>query len=215
MLMISESLPPRTEETMIRTFTGRKFWPLNPAPEDLDILDIAHALSLVCRFTGHTRSFYSVADHSLRVSVRAEKIAMDEWRNNPYSTTQSRIAFCRDVALWGLLHDASEAYLCDVPSPLKHFSDMGNIYRGYEKRLLEVIAQRYDLLPVEPAYVHIADRLFLEAEMRDLMGQGKVVVSIGSIMPLSSQTAETLFLRRFHALTSARDAERKAKAAGL
>jgi len=65
---VAPHLLTRTEDTSIRTFTGKKFWPLAPIGNDLDIEDIAHALSLVCRFTGHTYCFYSVADHSLRVS---------------------------------------------------------------------------------------------------------------------------------------------------
>ena len=73
-------LPKYAGDASIRTFTGRTFWPLDPKPEDLDIRDIAHALSLVCRFTGHTRSFYSVADHSLRVSYLAENQVRDNWR---------------------------------------------------------------------------------------------------------------------------------------
>lgn len=55
----------------MQTFTGRQFWPMDPRPEDLDILDIAHALSLLCRFGGHCQRFYSVAEHSVHVSTLA------------------------------------------------------------------------------------------------------------------------------------------------
>jgi len=73
----------------IQTFTGRRFRPRNPAPDDFDIRDVAHALSLLCRFNGHCRVFYSVAEHSVRVSRICPPPA----------------------ALWGLLHDLGEAYI--------------------------------------------------------------------------------------------------------
>src|SRR4051794_15527189 len=81
----------------ITTFSRRQFWPLDPHSDEIHIEDIAHSLSQQCRFGGHSRSFYSVAQHSCLVS-----------------------ALCKaNDALWGLLHDASEAYLGDIPRPLK------------------------------------------------------------------------------------------------
>lgn len=56
------------DSTWIQTFTGRQFWPLDPRAEDVDIRDIAHALSMKCRYNGHCREFYSIADHSCRVA---------------------------------------------------------------------------------------------------------------------------------------------------
>ena len=55
----------------IETYTGRKFWPLAPSPDDIDIFDIAQALSMTCRYKGHTNEFYSVAEHSV---LLAEKL---------------------------------------------------------------------------------------------------------------------------------------------
>jgi hypothetical protein len=81
----------------IQTYSGRQFWPLDPRVEDVHLEDIAHALSNVCRYTGHVREFYSVAEHSVHVS----------WSCEP------------EDALWGLLHDASEAYLADMARPVK------------------------------------------------------------------------------------------------
>jgi len=128
MLMISEATKiERTDSNYIRTYTGRKFWPLNPQPEDIDIDDIAHALSLVARFTGHTYCFYSVAEHSLYVSTLAVRLAMTAVRDWPASM---RVPYAREIALWGLMHDASEAYLCDMPSPIKRTPGIGDIYRG-------------------------------------------------------------------------------------
>lgn len=199
----------RTDDTFIQTFTGRKVWPLDPLPEELDIEDIAHALSLVCRFTGHTYCFYSVADHSLRVSKLVEQATLKATRN---------FAMAREFALWGLLHDASEAYLCDVPSPLKRAPGFGSLYKGYERTLMAAIVVRFDLTPNEPAVVKDADRTLLVTEMRDLMdvpeGTEDQWHCAGAprlpetIFPLDPRTAETEFLRRFKALTMARTAER-------
>src|SRR5574342_1090607 len=86
----------------IITYTGRLFWPLSPRLEDINILDICHALSNQTRFTGHTREFYSVAQHSCLVSdLLPEKFKLD-----------------------GLLHDASEAYLMDLARPVKELEQM-------------------------------------------------------------------------------------------
>lgn len=129
----------------ITTFTGRVFRPLDPDPAKINIVDIAHALSNQCRFTGHVRQFYSVAEHSVRVA----EISVDP--------------------LWGLLHDASEAYISDLASPLKMMSELGDPYREVEERLMKVIADRFDLVYPMPRAVKRADRRLLAAEQRDLM----------------------------------------------
>src|SRR6266496_3875421 len=96
--------------------SGKWFNVFNPKPEDVDIRDIAHALSNQCRFTGHTKEFYSVAQHSVLVST-----------------------FCApEDAAWGLLHDASEAYLSDIASPVKKHPDFGPFYLEAEKRITDV-----------------------------------------------------------------------------
>jgi hypothetical protein len=86
----------------IQTVSGRQFWPLAPKPGDVDIGDIAHALAMKCRYSGHTQKFYSVAEHCVHVS---NALLRDGW--NP------------TTALWGLLHDAPEYVLPDVARPVK------------------------------------------------------------------------------------------------
>ena len=108
------------ESGWIVTYTGRKFYPLDPSPQDIDILDIAHALSNACRFSGHTREFYSVAQHSYLVAFTAG----------------------REHALYGLLHDASEAYLCDISTPVK-YSKMYEEYRVAEHWLQTMILNKF------------------------------------------------------------------------
>jgi 5'-deoxynucleotidase YfbR-like HD superfamily hydrolase len=204
----------RTEDTFIRTYTGAKFWPLDPRADEVSIEDIAHALSLVCRFTGHTYCFYSVAEHSLRVSKLAEQLILKQNK----SRNAVVITSAREVALWGLLHDASEAYLCDVPSPIKRAPGLGQLYKGFERNLMEVIAERFDLMPHEPAVVKDADRILLKTEMRDLMDAKKgfsldwdyadYLPLPETIFPIDPQQAEVEFMSRFEALTMALKAER-------
>ena len=176
-----------------QTFTGRKFWPRDPRPEEIYIEDIAHSLSLQCRYTGHVRRFYSVAEHSLRVS---------EW-----------VTGCgREMALWGLLHDAAEAYLGDMSAPLKHGSRLGDEYKKLERPLQRMICEKYGLSPEKPPDVREADKILLCWEKRDLMGPGPElwvqetpgrlrVLPKEIIIPLSSDTAERTFLNRFKGLT--------------
>lgn len=130
----------------ITTSSGIRFWPLLPHADDVRINDVGHALSNLCRFGGHSRLFYSVAEHSVRVSQ-----------------------LCRpDDALSGLLHDASEAYLADVPAPLKELPEF-EAYRAAERNLQRMIAERFGLPPEEPRSVSEADRTMLRIEIRDLL----------------------------------------------
>jgi 5'-deoxynucleotidase YfbR-like HD superfamily hydrolase len=207
----------RTEETYIPTFTGLKFWPLAPITADICIEDIAHALAYECRFNGHTKQFYSVADHSIRVSRHVEQMAMQcTWRT--YESLEQIAA----IALWGLLHDASEAYLKDLPAPIKHAPGIGIIYRQYERNLMDAIALRFGLMPHEPAIVKDADNILLATEARDLItadeemrrhGRWSVATPLKeTIIPLTAFDAEREFLRRFETLTIRRDVS---KAVGL
>lgn len=130
----------------VATYTGRQFWPLDVRPEDLSIRDIAHALALQCRFNGHVREFYSVAEHSVRVA-----------RICPL-----------EHALWGLLHDAPEAYIGDMVRPLKKGPGMEE-YCRIDERITAVVAERFGLTMPVPAAVWQADEAILHAEARDLL----------------------------------------------
>ena len=107
----------------ITTYTGLHFYPTEPNPDGLRIEDIAHALSLLCRGNGHTKTFFSVGQHCLHCAREA----------------QAR-GYSRRVALACLLHDASEAYLSDVPRPFKQSMPQ---YRVLENRLLDVIYTKF------------------------------------------------------------------------
>ncbi len=168
----------------IRTYTGRAFWPLDARPEDLDIVDIAHSLSMQCRFTGHVRQFYSVAEHSIRVACLMPPAGMLE----------------------GLLHDATEAYLVDVPRPVKRLELMDG-YRDAERKLHVVIAHRFGIPSVVSAAVKTADDVLLATEARDLMGVDDWPLPPPlrrTIVPWTPAEAEARFLELFETLQEAR-----------
>ena len=126
-----------------QTFTGKQFWPLDPRPEEIDITDIAWSLSNQCRFLGHSSRFYSVAEHSIWVSHH-----------------------CLQFPLEGLLHDAAEAYLSDVPHPLKPCL-YG--FQEIEDNLLLIIFKKYDLKWPLPLEVKRIDKALLQDEQGQLM----------------------------------------------
>ena len=176
-------------QPFIETFLGYTFKPLDPDFEKVRIQDIAHALSNQGRFSGHTRFRYSVAEHSVRVSELIEELGHD-----------------RQDQLWGLLHDASEAYLVDLPTPLKSDPTIGDAYRAAEERLMQAIRQRF-CLPAEPEIVRIADAALLTTEVRDLMHPGRdywkkltAKPLPGRIRPWGADVAEYEFLKRFYEL---------------
>lgn len=176
-----------THTDWIQTYLGRQFFPLRPRHEDIEIVDIAHALSNLCRYGGHTEWFYSVAQHCVHVS----EVVPPEF------------------ALYGLLHDASEAYLIDVPRPIKH-SEGFSSYRAAEANLEQVIYERFGLDGNVPNCIKTADNQLLRTEQRDLMKPAPAAwqdLRVGAldmlIIPLLPQGAKSLYLNRFHKLTNA------------
>ena len=130
----------------IQTVTGKQFWPMDARPEEVDIEDIAHSLSLLCRFNGHCNQFYSVAEHSVHVS---NMVSIEN-------------------ATWGLLHDAAEAYLSDIPKPVKQEL---SLFNEFEECLLGVIAERFGLPREIPAEVKQVDIQLLATEKVALMNK--------------------------------------------
>ncbi len=176
----------------IITYTGRRFWPLDPEVRDIDIEDIAHSLSMQCRFTGHVVKFYSVAEHSFLVSRIAEQFG-GVLNGDPNM-----------LGLWGLLHDASEAYLSDVAHPIKHDPEFKK-YRAAEKKLQAVIARKFHLPVQEPAIVHRVDRYMGELESRMLRDTKGLVEDLKfpewlkpeSFVCMEPRKAEEVFIIRF------------------
>lgn len=173
--------------TWLRTYTGKRFDVFAPDPLAVDIIDIAWALSNECRFAGHTSAFYSVAQHSVHVRQIVEELGGGLW-----------------LQLKALLHDATEAYLCDIPSPLKrHPSFM--FYRELEENLDHVIMIAFGLAFISDTdgLIKKADNIVLAAEARDLMGDPKDWDSLPEkpwktyIKPLRSERAGELFLKDY------------------
>jgi len=147
--------------------------------------EIAHALSNLCRFTGQCRKFYSVAQHSVIVSYLVPP----------------------DDALWGLLHDAPEAFIGDVSSPLKQLLPD---YKAIEKAVEKEILARFGLVGSMPTSVHHADLLALRLEQRDVMHSKDVwsatetlSAPLFRIKPMKPKKARKLFLARYWELIQA------------
>lgn len=129
--------------------SGRRFWPLDPRPDEVHIEDIATGLANLARFNGQTWPAYSVAQHSLYVSH----------------------AVPDEDAAWGLLHDAAEAYVGDLTWILKKDPELGRAFATVEGRVMAAVAERFGLPGVEmPAAVKRADCSLLITEARDLFG---------------------------------------------
>lgn len=166
----------------MQTFSGGRFYPLSPRPEELEPVDIAHALSLLCRFGGHVDRFYSVAEHCVLMSR----------------------AVAPEYALAALLHDATEAYVVDVPRPLKRQLPG---YREIEEQVWFAIAHRFGLDFELPAEVHEADNRILVNERRELLSHAEPWSSIEGLEPLPVEivgwdplTAEAEYRHRLYEL---------------
>ena len=132
----------------LQTVSGRFVNPFDPDPSQLDIGDITRALAKTCRFGGHCRSFYSVAQHSVIVSELVEQRSGDP----------------EDVFA-ALMHDAAEAYLGDMPHPLKHRSALGEAFKAAERHLEQALQTRFNIKPDVPE-IKRADRALLATERR-------------------------------------------------
>jgi hypothetical protein len=111
----------------------------------------------------------------------------------------------KELALLGLLHDASEAYISDIASPVKNHPDFGAYYDIAEDRLELAIAERFGLPYPMPPEIKVADKMMLRAEQRDLMPNDPSEGPIydGAVVPWSPYDAERMFLSRYNTLTGA------------
>lgn len=130
------------DNAWIETVSGKKFHFLDPRADEIDIIDIATALGNNCRYTGQAKGFYSVAEHSVAVS---------ELTGN---------------SLEGLMHDASEAYLQDIASPVKGY--LSN-YKELEDVVMRAIAQKFNFMYPYDGAIKYADVIQLSTEARHLL----------------------------------------------
>lgn len=178
----------RAPDGWIWTYSGKPYWPLDPRAEDVCIEDIAHGLSMQCRYAGQVNTFYSVAEHSVLVSLMVPP----------------------ELALEGLLHDATEAYLSDIVRPFKRgLPD----YKRWEHQNNLVIRERFRLPMQEHRLVKEADSDILHTEYRRLMKP--FPASYWAMVPgvynpnvrlylWPPAVAEIAFLNRYKALIKAR-----------
>jgi 5'-deoxynucleotidase YfbR-like HD superfamily hydrolase len=142
------------DKDFIITFSKQKFSPLRAKAEDLDIIDIAHALSLMCRANGHIRHFYSVAQHCLNCAREAKARGLSD-----------------GIQLACLLHDASEAYISDITRPVKRSLPQ---YTEIEDVLQNQIFDRFNLVHLREEEFEVVkeiDDCLLYYELLDLMGE--------------------------------------------
>jgi 5'-deoxynucleotidase YfbR-like HD superfamily hydrolase len=177
----------------ITTYTGKQFSYTNLSPDNVDIEDIAHALSHISRFCGHLNHHYSVAQHCVILSEMVKK----------------------GYELEALLHDATEAYLSDIPSPAKILLPDFNALE--DKIWKEAISVKFNLANYISQEVHDKDKILLLFEMFSFFDQDKrpdwVMETAESmdldipedIIPLSAQDAKQLFLEKFSTLETGRN----------
>jgi uncharacterized protein len=177
----------------LQTVSGRWVNPIDPDPQQFDIEDIARALGNLCRFGGHCRVFYSVAQHSVIVSELVEQRGGD----------------VEDVFA-ALMHDASEAYLGDMPHPLKHRSPLGAVFKEAEDHLEAALREHFAIKP-GVAEIKRADRALLAAERRAFSAERWAWPELEGVEPLdielealSPDESERAFMRRFAELDARR-----------
>lgn len=177
----------------LQTVSGRWVNPFDPDPDQLDAGDIGRALANQCRFGGHSRVFYSVAQHSVIVSELVERAGGD---------TEDVFA--------ALMHDASEAYLGDMPHPLKHRSPLGAAFMEAEDRLEQSLRDRFKLKADVPE-IKRADRRLLATERRAFSDEIWHWPELEGVEPLALELtawapddAARAFAERFHELSGRR-----------
>lgn len=180
------------EKAWITTYTGRKFYLLDPRIEDVDVLDIAHSLAMQCRWVGHTKHHYSIAQHAYYCSFIGPE----------------------EEAFHRLNHDDSEAYISDMGRPLKHYTDAGAAYMRVEEPLQRVIYNAFGLSHIEPDSVKIADRMMLWTEKAQLLNAQITETGVRNdedrkaapfvLERWTPEIAERMFLFRFNELNKRR-----------
>jgi hypothetical protein len=183
----------KREDSWFTLSSGRNFYPFSPREEDVFIEDIALALSHLCRYSGHCRFFYSVAEHSVHCS--------------------NYVAPGHELT--ALMHDATEAYVGDLIRPIKVYMPD---FVEMEDNVWRVIARRFGLPEKMPLAVHDVDNTILVTEARDLLPDGADLMKkwgipfdpISSLdvcrngrKPWSPEEAERQFLLRFRELYEA------------
>lgn len=176
------------------TFHGHKVYPLDPRPEEVCMIDIAHSLSMQCRYSGMTSKFYSVAEHCLLMALTARQVGY---------TPQIQLAM--------LVHDAAEAYLSDVIRPIKHSMPE---YKAHETAMYAAIHERFAWpWPVDSwmntTPIHAYDNYILYDEVSQLLAPTpedwhmRYAPGLGvTILNLAPKYAKELYLAAYLGLSA-------------
>jgi hypothetical protein len=191
----------------IRTYSGKEFNFTDMQEDAITLEDIAHSLSLNCRFTGHVKEFYSVAEHCIWVSLLSYSYALKgiEGICDPVNSLQAA-----RIALHGLLHDASEAYVTDLNSPAKQLLPS---YKELEDKVSAVVYKKFGVFDVDdmPPQVKYADNSMLVAEAKALLNETDFSKWVRNNydedikyihLPMTPRQAEVGYLRRYETLTA-------------
>jgi uncharacterized protein len=174
----------------IQTASGKKFHFNSSHPEEVDIQDIAVTLSRMPRWVGHTADFMSVSQHCVLTSILVKELG---------GTPQEE--------MMGLLHDATEGYMCDIPKPLKNLIPL---FKEIEDKVWTKISKHFFGKALDlPLIVHHADGIMLATEARDLFAfpplenwvKGCPPPWEKKIKPVGPKAAHTMFLKRYEELT--------------
>lgn len=170
------------------THSGVAFYPLDPRPEEILLKDIAWGLSQTCRYAGQCKFPYSVAQHSVLCAMIAEQL---------YPGNE-------ELILWALLHDATEAYISDIPRPLKKFLPD---YIKIEDELMAKIAHKFHLGSCMPPEIKQIDNGILADEFAQIMPVSPIPVNLGEpyglkINEIKPIEAYKLFISTFERISS-------------
>ena len=173
------------EDHWITTYSGGKLHFRDPHEDEIDIKDIAHGLALCCRFNGQCKMFYSIAEHSIRVADNVPDIKV--------------------LKLRALLHDAHEAYLSDVPRPIKgdmpQYKAIADHLQFAINRKFNCTIEKVDTTAYFNEQIKKADDIMLSTEKEFMMvgveDWAELPMPLPHFKPRSWQKAEKLFLQRF------------------
>lgn len=178
----------QVEDGWIETFTGIRFFFMTPTPDMFSIIDVAHALALQCRYNGHTKTHYSVAEHC---------VLMSDWlRDRGHDKL---------TCLTALLHDVAETYIGDLPRPVK---EKVPAFKEIEKTIEAAAAEKFRFAYPFPKIVKELDARILKDEREQAMPKSDNEWGTDSLESMGirvrnwdHRTAESMFLGRYVALT--------------
>lgn len=185
-----------------QSYTGERYWIMDPRPDEVHLTDIAVGLSNAARYRGQTRFFYPVSTHSVLVSQSVERIALERGWAKSKAT---------EAARQGLLHDASEAYLGDVARPLKRMRAMRE-YCRVEKLWEDAIFERFNIKPTKASneLVHEVDHRIVLDEIYTFMADPDMWPDSGryldvepldiNVPNLTREQSMDMFYRRYNEL---------------